>query len=135
MRTVFFIVPERKQMIRHMILTVVCAAVAALSASCGYFQAMHQRGKLADIRVGMTKDQVVEIAGEPLSKELYSTDNYWFYYTSPKWYDGLVTQDECTPFLFDDDGILQGWGNRYFRKHGIMSVWTQEAINSSIWFF
>ena len=122
-------------MIRHMTLIVVCAALAALSASCGYFQAMHQRGKLADIRVGMTKDQVVEIAGEPLSKELYSTDNYWFYYTSPKWYDGLVTQDECTPFFFDDEGVLQGWGNRYFREHGIMSVWTQKAINSAVWFY
>ena len=122
-------------MIRHMILVLACAALAAATASCGYFQAKRQREKLADIRVGMTRDQVAEIAGEPLSKELYSTDNYWFYYTDPKWYDGLVTQDECTPFLFDDEGILQGWGNRYFREHGIMSVWTQEAINSSIWFF
>ena len=122
-------------MIRHTILVLACAALSAATASCGYFQAMQQREKLADIRVGMTKDQVVEIAGEPLNRELYSTDNYWFYYTDPKWYDGLVTQDECTPFLFDDEGVLQGWGNRYFREHGIMSVWTQEAINSSIWFF
>ena len=122
-------------MIRRMILTIACAALAATTVSCGYFQAMHQRDKLADIRVGMTKDQVVEIAGDPLSKELYSTDNYWFYYTSPKWYDGLVTQDECTPFHFDDDGVLLGWGNRYFREKGIMSVWTQKSINSAIWFF
>lgn len=126
---------KETEMIRHMILVLVCAALSAATASCGYFQAMQQREKLADIRVGMTRDQVIEIAGEPLNKELYNTDNYWFYYTSPKWYDGLVTQDECTPFLFDDDGILQGWGNRYFREQGIMSVWTQEAINSSIWFF
>ena len=122
-------------MIRLMILTIACAALAATTVSCGYFQAMHQRDKLADIRVGMTKDQVVEIAGDPLSKELYSTDNYWFYYTDPKWYDGMVTQDECTPFHFDDDGVLLGWGNRYFREKGIMSVWTQKSINSAIWFF
>ena len=122
-------------MIRRMILTIACAALAATTVSCGYFQAMHQRDKLADIRVGMTKDQVVEIAGDPLSKELYSTDNYWFYYTDPKWYDGMVTQDECTPFHFDDDGVLLGWGNRYFREKGIMSVWTQEAINSAVWFY
>ena len=128
--------PERKRnMIRRMILTIACAALAATTVSCGYFQAMHQRDKLADIRVGMTKDQVVEIAGDPLSKELYSTDNYWFYYTDPKWYDGMVTQDECTPFHFDDDGVLLGWGNRYFREKGIMSVWTQKSINSAIWFF
>ena len=112
----------------------VCAALAALTASCGYFQAREQRAKLEDVRVGMTREQVAGIAGEPLSEELYSTDNLWFYYTSPKWYDGLVTQDECTPFLFDDDGILLGWGNKYFRDQGIMSSWTQKAINSAVWF-
>ena len=122
-------------MIRKTILAFACAALAALSASCGYFQAKEQRAKLADIRVGMTRDQVVEIAGEPLNKELYSTDNLWFYYTSPKWYDGLVTQDECTPFLFDEDDVLLGWGRKYFQDRGILSVWTQEAINSAVWFY
>ena len=121
-------------MIRHMIQVAICAALVALTASCGYFQAQDQRAKLEDIRVGMTREQVAEIAGEPLSKELYSTDNLWFYYTSPKWYDGLVTQDECTPFLFDDDGVLLGWGTKYFHDQGIMSVWTQKAINSAVWF-
>ena len=122
-------------MIRHLILTAICAILAALTASCGYFQAMHQRSKLEDVRVGMTREEVESVAGKPLSGELYSTDNIWFYYTSPKWYDGLVTQDECTPFLFDDDGVLLGWGNKYFRDNGIMSVWTQEAINSAVWFY
>ena len=122
-------------MIRNMILAAVCAALVLMTASCGYFQAWHQRSKLQDIRVGMTKEQVVEIAGKPLSKELYSTDSLWFYYTSPKWYDGMVTQDECTPFLFDDDGVLTGWGRKYYNDQGYFSSWTQKSINSSIWFF
>ena len=121
-------------MIRHTFFALACAALASMCASCGFFQAKEQRAKLADVHVGMTQDQVVEIAGEPLSKELYSTDNLWFYYTDPKWYDGLVTQDECTPFLFDEDGVLQGWGRQYFHEHGILSVWTQKAINSAVWF-
>ena len=49
--------------------------------------------------------------------------------------DGLVTQDECTPFHFSEDGVLLGWGNKYFREQGIMSVWTQKAINSAVWFY
>ena len=122
-------------MTRHMIQAAVCALLAAMVTSCGFVQAKIQRSKLDDIRVGMTKEQVVEIAGEPLSKELYSTDNLWFYYTSPKWYDGLVTQDECTPFLFDDEGVLTGWGNKYYHDQGYMSSWTQKAINSAIWFY
>jgi len=135
MQCIVFHKPGKEtEMIRHMILAALCAALALMTASCGFFQAKLQRAKLEDIRVGMTKDQVVEIAGEPLSKELYSTDNLWFYYTSPKWYDGLVTQDECTPFLFDDDGILTGWGNRYLHEQGHLTTWTQEAINSAIWF-
>ena len=121
-------------MIRHTILALSCAALAAMSASCGFFQAKEQRAKLADIRVGMNREQVAEIAGDPLSRELYSSDNVWFYYTSPKWYDFMVTQDECTPFLFDDDGVLQGWGHQYFQEHGILSVWSQKAINSAVWF-
>ena len=121
-------------MIRHLILAAVCAAIVAMTASCGYVQAINQRSKLQDVRVGMTKDQVVDVAGKPLSKELYSTENIWFYYTRPRWYDGLVTQDECTPFLFDDDGVLLGWGNKYFRDRNIMPVWTQKAINSAVWF-
>ena len=122
-------------MIRQTIQVALCAALAAMTASCGYFQAREQRAKLEDIRVGMTREQVAGIAGEPLSQELYSTDNLWFYYTSPKWYDGLVTQDECTPFHFSEEGVLLGWGNKYFREQGIMSVWTQKSINSAIWFF
>ena len=34
----------------------------------------------------------------------------------------------------EDDGILQGWGHQYFHDHGILSVWTQKAINSAVWF-
>ena len=45
-------------MIRHTILAASCAALAALTASCGYFQAKEQCAKLEDIRVGMTKEEV-----------------------------------------------------------------------------
>ena len=126
---------KETEMIRNMIMAAVGAALMASAVSCGFFQAMNQRSKLEDIRVGMTKEQVVEIAGEPLSRELYSTDTLWFYYTNPKWYDGMVTQDECTPFLFDDEGVLAGWGRKYYNDQGHLSSWTQKAINSSIWFF
>ena len=121
-------------MIRNILAAAAMVLTATLSSSCGYFQAREQRAKLTDIRVGMSKEQVREIAGAPLEKELFGTDDLWYYYTDPKWYDGMVTQDECTPFLFDDDGILQGWGHDYFHEHGILSVWTQKAINSAVWF-
>jgi hypothetical protein len=120
-------------MIRNILAAAALVLTATLSASCGYFQAREQRGKLADIRVGMSKEQVREIAGNPLEKELFGTDDLWYYYTDPKWYDGLVTQDECTPFVFVDERH-GGWGHDYYHQSGSLSSWTQKAINSAVWF-
>ena len=120
-------------MIRNILAAAAMVLTATLSTSCGYFQAREQRAKLADIRVGMSKEQVREIAGTPLEKELFGTDDLWYYYTNPKWYDGLVTQDECTPFVFEDER-LAGWGHDYYHQGGSLSSWTQKAINSAVWF-
>ena len=120
-------------MIRNILAAAALVLTATLSTSCGYFQAREQRAKLADIRVGMSKEQVREIAGTPLENELFGTDDLWYYYTNPKWYDGLVTQDECTPFVFEDER-LAGWGHDYYHQSGSLSSWTQKAINSAVWF-
>ena len=59
--------------------------------------------------------------------------------------NGVLQAEDCLNTLkamesfgarswFDEDGVLQGWGHDYFHEHGIMSVWTQKAINSAVWF-
>lgn len=65
------------------------------------------------LRVGMTKEQVLRIMGNPLTDESYCQPDVWFYYWNTVWHDGLVTEDECIPLVFKD-GKLIGWGNFFY---------------------
>lgn len=70
---------------------------------------------LPNLRVGMTKEQVLKVMGSPIQSESYAKPDYWYYFTNTIWYDNLVTEDECTILVFEK-GILKGWGNRYYSK-------------------
>ena len=65
-----------------------------------------------NLRVGMTKAQVLEVMGEPIRDEKFSDPNTWFYYNEMVWGDGLITEDECLPLIFEN-GKLIGWGNDF----------------------
>lgn len=96
---------------------------AACAASCGYYEAQENTAKLSDIRVGMTRAQVRAVMGDP-PDEPFQDPDVWFYYTSPKWYDGYVTSDECTPFVFDrDEDRLNGFGYDYLKAHDPVDEW------------
>ena len=110
------------------------AAICLLSffTACGYYEAKENRSKMAQIRLGMTREQVTEIMGEP-PRGTFQEKNVVFYYSDPKWYDGLVTRDECTPFVFDAyDGRLIGSGYEYYNKNYSLADWSQQAIDSTI---
>jgi outer membrane protein assembly factor BamE (lipoprotein component of BamABCDE complex) len=68
------------------------------------------------LRKGMAKTEVLAVMGDPLKDEVYNTENVWYYFTSPKWSDGVITHDECTP-LFFQDGKLKGWGEAEYKKY------------------
>ncbi len=87
----------------------------ALLSGCGYFTQFDNLENSKKLRVGMTKEEVLSIMGEPLSEEVFNTPNTWYYYISTQWHDGLYTEDECMPLLFED-GKLIGWGNEYYNK-------------------
>lgn len=111
------------------------AAVCALLflASCGFFEARENRSKLADIRIGMTKEDVRKIMGEP-PEGVFQGRNVVFYYTDPKWYDGMVTRDECTPFVFsEDEDRLIGFGYDYFRLHHSLADWDASRGPDTAW--
>ena len=63
------------------------------------------------LRVGMTKAEVIAVMGEPV-KESFATPDRWYYFVKPVWADGLTTEEECLPLIFDK-GRLAGWGRRY----------------------
>ena len=66
-----------------------------------------------NLRVGMTKNEVLEVMGEPIRDEKFCDPNLWFYYVEMVWGDGLVTTEECLPLVFED-GKLIGWGNDFY---------------------
>ena len=68
------------------------------------------------LRVGQTKEEVLEIMGEPLSGETYCTPDRWFYYIESVWSDGLVTEDECMPLIFEE-GKLVGFGRLFYTQY------------------
>lgn len=70
------------------------------------------------LRVGMTKAEVLEVMGEPLSDESFCRPDLWFYYHKTVWADGLVTEDECMPLVFEE-GRLVGWGNTFYTSYRI----------------
>ena len=90
------------------------AGVLLLLAGCASEAAVNMENAKR-LRVGMTKEQVIAIMGEPV-KESFSTPDRWHYFVEPVWADGLTTEEECIPLIFEK-GRLTGWGKRYDLKY------------------
>jgi outer membrane protein assembly factor BamE (lipoprotein component of BamABCDE complex) len=74
---------------------------------------------LTQIEKGMSMQQVYDLMGDPYTKEVTSLNgNYYdvWYYITDKTELGQerITRHNLTPLIFND-GILQGWGNRFFK--------------------
>ena len=67
------------------------------------------------LRIGMTKNEVLSLMGEPVKNETFNRPDIWFYYSNMNWGDGFVTEDECFPVVFKN-GKVAGWGNAYYTK-------------------
>lgn len=120
---------------RTFVLSFCLVAMAMLLCSCEFFSygnitAYNNRKKIAKIRTGMTKAEVLEVMGEPLKDELYNKPDFWFYYTELRWADGLETRDECSPVVFED-GVVIGWGNDYYEKNFEFKDWDEEVYNKN----
>ncbi len=85
-----------------------------LLALCGCVSPAANVEHSKDLRIGMTKSQVLEIMGEPV-QESFSTPDLWFYYVETVWGDGLITEDECMPLVFEN-GKLIGFGRKYYNE-------------------
>lgn len=77
------------------------------------------------LRVGMTKEQVLQIMGEPLTKAAFHEENVWHYFVRINWYDGLYTRDECMPLVFKDNQLI-GWGNEFKARLDNIAPMTKE---------
>ena len=96
----------------------ICAAVIfslALCVGCStpWGTASDNIEHSRELRVGMTKNEVLAVMGEPIRDESFCKPDLWYYYIDTVWFDGLVTEDECMPLVLEN-GKLVGWGNDFY---------------------
>ena len=123
---------EKSKILRLFAIASCFGALAFLSCSCEWYDYIWEptirgemdrnKANLAKLRVGMSKEEVKAVMGEPL-KEKFCTDRVWYYYSEPRWQDGAATHDECTPLVFDEDGFLAGWGVKYYKDNYEFNMW------------
>ena len=83
-------------------------------------QAQKNMENASRLRVGMTKAEVLAVMGDPLRNEVFNKPDLWYYYTEQVWADGLITEDECIPLVFEK-GKLIGWGRIYLTRRQMRS--------------
>ena len=86
--------------------------MTAIFCGCSFKEINRNLDNSKKLRVGMTKEQVLDIMGEPLRDAAFHEENVWYYFIRINWYDGLYTRDECMPLVFVNDK-LAGWGNEF----------------------
>lgn len=99
--------------------TIMRAAAAGMLlalVACGMSERERNLRGIANLRRGMTKDEVSTMMGQPLTREVYHEPDVWYYYTRSRWSDGAITRDECTPVVFEHDRVV-GWGHDFLKQH------------------
>ena len=102
--------------------SVLLICLCLLVSGCGtvnHFSAQATRSRMNNLGLGMTKDEVLRILGEPYKKEAYEGVEYWLYYTQSygDFVYGLEHKSDLnfTPVAFID-GKVDGWGRNYYEK-------------------
>ena len=94
------------------------AALGIILSGCGINSQYENFENSAQLRVGMTKEQVIQIMGEPLDVTFAQPD-VWYYYINTRWNDGQTTIDECMPVVFKNSKLV-GWGNSYYNQEKLL---------------
>ena len=92
--------------------TFFCIVFIILFCGCSFKEINRNLDNSKKLRVGMSKEQVLDVMGEPLRNVSFHEENVWYYFVRINWYDNLYTRDECMPLVFVNDK-LAGWGNEY----------------------
>ena len=74
----------------------------------------YNKVQIANLSLGTSKEEILALLGSPDITEAKQTREgmmqVMFYRTQHMKSDGITTQNECTPLLFEDD-ILVAWGD------------------------
>src|SRR5208337_5320142 len=71
---------------------------------------------LLSLKIGMKQQDVDQLLGDPERSEGYKWGTVWMYRTAMT--SGIYgTADaDFTPVVFDNEGILKGWGRNFFQE-------------------
>ena len=102
------------------LLASVLSALLLAGCSMPWREAQTNVENSKNLRVGMTKAEVLKIMGDPLQDETFCRPDLWYYYIETVWADGLVAEEECMPLVFEN-GKLVGWGRVFLTKYRLQS--------------
>jgi outer membrane protein assembly factor BamE (lipoprotein component of BamABCDE complex) len=100
-------------MVRYLRLIMLIGLLAAVSG-CGIARQLESnatRDKLMHLQVGMDRDLVLSLMGNPYTREGYGDKEYLFYETN-HWAND--ERKRFTPILIMN-GKIAGWGQKYYR--------------------
>ena len=79
-------------------------------------RASHNRERLTELKIGMTREEVLEHKGKPWKTEAFVKDGDTYtvlYYVTQRIPDGATTDEEMTPVVFRGQSLI-GWGRHFF---------------------
>jgi outer membrane protein assembly factor BamE (lipoprotein component of BamABCDE complex) len=72
---------------------------------------------LMNLKIGMTQEQVQQYMGKPDRSDAYAWGSAWVYRTAMKGELYGKADSDFTPVVFDEKGILIGWGRDFLTEH------------------
>ena len=113
----------------------VAVMLLAFVSSCeycnwAYFEGEKTHSKMSNIRLGMTKQEVLDMMGEPLKDEKFNKPDIWFYYTNVRWGDTLTVREESAPVIFSEGRVI-GWGNDFYQREYEFKDWEEQIYSES----
>jgi len=80
----------------------------------------YNKVKISTLELGLHKKQIIELLGSPDITEAKRNNNkelqVMFYRTQHKKADGITTEDECTPLLFENNELI-AWGESAYQSY------------------
>ncbi|QJR81758.1 DUF3192 domain-containing protein [Alteromonas pelagimontana] len=80
----------------------------------------YNKVQITKLRLGSTREEVLALLGSPditeAKLENSTTIQVMFYRTQHVRADGLTTQDECTPLLFENEQLI-AWGEGAYQSY------------------
>lgn len=80
----------------------------------------YNKVQIAKLELGISRQEILSLLGSPDISEAKRSgvDNIqvMFYRTHRKKSDGITTQNECTPLLFEND-VLIAWGENAYQSY------------------